>query len=193
MLYDRPRFQKPVKSLSLFAITSLCLGSAADAIPPPLPQGLDYAYCVVAIGRERCAAIAMSRSLCKARIEESRGIERKIDRVFNDYLDALAAMNIMEDGLLNANFVYSGIVTELSADQMYKLCPSALKSEKGYRPIFVARMETMLFGVYRQTILRYLLAKAKADADCKSQVPYDKCLRARQEFYFKTLFPRESD
>jgi hypothetical protein len=192
MLYDRPRFQKSVKSLSLFAITSLCLGSAAHAIPL-LPQGLDYAYCVVAIGRERCAAIAMSRSLCKAKIEESRGIERKIDRASNDYLDALAAMNIMEDGLLNANFVYSGIVTELSAEQMYKLCPSVLKSEKGYRPIFVARMETMLFGVYRQTILRYLLAKAKADADCKSQVPYDKCLRTRQGFYFKTLFPRESD
>jgi hypothetical protein len=137
-----------VKSLSLLAITSLCLGSAAYAIPL-LPQGLDYAYCVVAIGRERCAAIAMSRSLCKAKIEESRGIERKIDRASNDYLDALAAMNIMEDGLLNANFVYSGIVTELSAEQMYKLCPSVLKSEKGYRPIFVARMETMLFGVYR--------------------------------------------
>lgn len=182
-----------MKTLSLFAVTILCLGSAAYAIPPPLPQGLDYAYCVVAIGRERCAAIAMSRSLCKARIEESRGIERKIDRASNDYLDALAAMNIMEDDLLNANFVYSGIVTELSADHMYKLCPSVLKSEKGYRPIFVARMETTQFGVYRESILRVLLMEARADADCKNQVPYDKCLRARQKFHFKTLFPRESD
>ena len=182
-----------MKRLSLLAATYLCLGSAANANPMPLPKGLDYAYCVVAIGRERCAAIAMSRSLCKARIEESRGIERKISRASNDYLDILAAMNITEEGLLNANFVYSGIVTELSAVQMYKLCPSVLKSEKGYRPIFVASMETMQFGVYRESVLRFLHVKAKADIDCKNQVSYDKCLRARQEFYFKTLFLRESD
>ncbi len=102
-------------------------------------------------------------------------------------------MNIRENDLLNANLAYSEIVAELSADKMYRLCPSVLKSEKGYRPIFVARMETMQFGVYRESILRVLLMEAKADADCKNQVPYDKCLRARQEFYFKTLFRRESD
>jgi hypothetical protein len=173
---------------SFFVFASLCLGGAAYAIPL-LPQGLDYAYCVVAIGRERCAAIAMSRSLCKARIEESRGIERIIDRASNDYLDALAAMNIREDDLLNSNFVYSGIVTEHAADQMYKLCPSVLKSENGDRPIVVASLETMLFGVYRQSILRVLLMEAKADADCKNQVSRDKCLRERREFYFKIFFP----
>jgi len=184
-------FNNLVENLSLFALISLCLGHATYAAPLPLPQGLDYADCVVAVGRERCAALAMARSLCKARIEESRGIESKIDRISNDYLDTLAAMNIKENGLLNENLVYSGIVTELSADQMYKLCPSVLKSGKGYRPIFVARMETMQFGVYRESIFRVLLMEAKADADCKNQVSYDKCLRARREFYFKTFFPEK--
>ena len=97
-------FNNLVENLSLFALISLCLGQATYAAPLPLPQGLDYADCVVAVGRERCAAVAMSRSLCKARIEESRGIERELSRAFNDYLDILAAMNIRENDLLNANF-----------------------------------------------------------------------------------------
>ncbi|MCP9823310.1 hypothetical protein [Cyanobium sp. L1E-Cus] len=126
----------------------------------------------------------MSRSLCKARIEESRGIKRKISRASNDYLDTLAAMNIRENDLLNANFAYSGIVTELAANIMYEVCPSVLKSESGDRPILVANLETMTFGVYREAILRFLLVRSSADADCKNKVPYDKCMRSRQEFYF---------
>ena len=70
---------------------------------------------------------------------------------------------------------------------MYEVCPSVLKSESGDRPIFVANLETMTFGVYREAILRSLLVRSSADADCKNKVPYDKCLRARQEFYFDTF------
>lgn len=60
----------------------------------------------------------MAWSLCKSRFDESRGIERKFYRVSNEYLDALAAMNIKEGDLLNANFSYSGIVTEQAANIM---------------------------------------------------------------------------
>jgi hypothetical protein len=184
-----------MKSFSLLAITSLCLGNAAYAIPLlpqslPLPSGSVYADCVVTVGREGCAALAMAWSLCKSRFDESRGIERKFYRVSNEYLDALAAMNIKEGDLLNAYFSYSGIVTEQAANIMYEVCPSVLKSESGDRPIFVANLETMTFGVYRQSILRVLLMEAKADADCKNQVSRDKCLRGRQEFYFKSFFPK---
>jgi hypothetical protein len=192
MLYDRPCFEKLANSLSLFVFASLCLGRAAYANPLlpqslPLPSGSVYADCVVKVGREGCAALAMAWSLCKTRFDESRGIERKFDRVSNEYLDTLTAMNIKEGDLLNANFSYSGIVTELAANIMYEVCPSVLKSESGDRPIFVANLETMTFGVYREAILRSLLVRSSADADCKNKVPYDKCLRARQEFYFDTF------
>ena len=63
-----------MKSLSVFAITSLCLGSAANAIPMPLPQGSAYADCVADVGREGCAALAMAWSLCRKRIDENRKI-----------------------------------------------------------------------------------------------------------------------
>jgi hypothetical protein len=175
---------------SLFVFASLFLGRAAYANPlslpqsMPLPPGSVYVDCVKKVGREGCAALAMAWSLCKTRFDESRGIERKYDRVSNEYLDALAAMNIKEGDLLNANSAYSGIVTELSASIMYEVCPSVLKSESGDRPIFVANLETMTFGVYREAILRSLLVRSSADADCKNKVPYDKCMRARQEFYF---------
>ena len=181
----------------LFVFASLFLGRAVYANPlslpqsMPLPPGSVYVDCVKKVGREGCAALAMAWSLCKKRFDESRGIERRIDRVSNEYLDTLAAMNIKEADLLNANFAYSGIVTELSANIMYEACPSVLQSESGGRPIFVANMETMTFGVYRQSVLRSLLVGSSADADCKNKVPYDKCLRARQEFYLDTFFPEK--
>lgn len=181
-----------MKSLFLFAVTSLCLGSAAYANTMPLPQGSVYADCVAEVGREGCAALAMAWSLCNKKIDESRRIERKIDRISGEYLDILAAMNIKENDLLNANFNYSGIVTESSAGIMHEVCPSVLKSEEGARPMFVANLETMVFGVYRQNMLRVMLMEAKADADCKYQVTYDNCLRARKESYFKTFFLNNS-
>jgi hypothetical protein len=153
-----------VKRLSLLAATYLCLGSAANANPMPLPKGLDYAYCVVAIGRERCAAIAMSRSLCKARIEESRGIGRKISRASNDYLDTLAAMNITGRmaSLTQILFIVE-LLPSFPRSIMYEVCPSVLKSEKGYRPILVARPGN---HDYLESIGKpycaYLLAKSQA-------------------------------
>lgn len=123
---------------------------------------------------------------------KSRNWEEKIDRVSGEYLDILASMSIKENDLLNANLNYSGIVTESFAGIMHEVCPSVLKSEEGARPIFVANLETMVFGVYRQNMLRALLMEAKGDADCKYQMTYDKCLRARKEFYFKTFFLKSS-
>jgi hypothetical protein len=181
--------KKPAKDLLLLLLISLCLGRSTYANPLPDMHGLIYSDCVASVGRERCAALAMARSLCKARISESQGTKWDNTRISNDYLDTLAAMNIKENELLNANLAYSKIVTELSAGIMYRHCPSALRSENEARPIFAARMDTMLFGVYRQSLLRALLIEAKADADCKSQDPYDKCMRARQQFYLKTLWP----
>ena len=189
MLCRRYCLKKLVKSFPIFAFACICIGRSSYANTISYTNEKIFSNCVVAVSREYCAAAAMATSLCNARKFESQGVKRSVNLLTEDYLDHLSAMNIKENELLNAQFSYSGIVIKRSGEIMTEICPSFLKSKSEGRPIFIATLESMRFGVYRETMLRYQYIRAKADADCKNQESYNSCFSTRSDYYAHLTAP----